>query len=194
MIRDACTLLYHKKQVCFKRFSDPLPPVLLQINSARAIKPHPFRFQAGALGVIALRWPHADFPARVHHAVPGDVIVARAHRPANRTRGPRCTERTSNLPIRDDAPARNFPNERIDAREESVGRARKCPLTFIPESPFIRNEGGPLREGTRMDAGSALHINLRAAILRSRPTATVFQSKADSAFVHIRFLIFGLRF
>ncbi len=121
---------------------DLRPPVLLQINLPFVTKLHTFLFQTRVLFVIAAGWPQADPALRVDDAMPGNIVVACAHRPADGARGRRWrAQRPRDLPVRGDAPARDFPNERVDALEKCGG----CGLV-------------------RMNI-AALQMNLRAAIM-----------------------------
>lgn len=142
------------------KLSDLFPSVLFQINFPHAAKFHALLSQTRALFVIAAGWPHADLALCVDNAMPGDIVFACAHRPANRARGRRRrAKRPRNLPIRDDAPPRDFPNERVDAPEKVIGR-RRMQRNMI-----------------------AQQMNLRASTVRSRPSSARIQSaKADLAF------------
>ena len=129
------------------RASNLLPSVLLQIDSAAAIEPHTLRLQPRALLVVAGRGTQTDLAARVDDAVPRHAFRRDAHRPADGARRARRAEGAGDLSIRDDASARYSPHERVDAREERVGRG------------LMRRNSDRLLSNARMrvfhDAGSA---------------------------------------
>lgn len=104
---------------------DLRPPISPQINPSFAIKLDPLLFQTRVLLVIAAGRSHADPALRVDDAMPGDIVVACAHRPADRSRSTWRAERPRDLPIRGDSPARNFAHERVDAGEEIGGCDRE---------------------------------------------------------------------
>lgn len=133
--------------------------VLDQVYLASAIKAHPFRLQPRALFVVAGRGAQADLAARVDDAMPRHLIRAHAHRPANRARRARRAERAGDLPIGDNAPARDAAHEQVDAREEGGGRGLHC-------------------------ARDARRINLQATRERSRPAAAGLQP-AQAGFVFV---------
>lgn len=100
--------------------SQLLPEIFFQINFPGAIDADAFRLQARALLVVAGRGTQTDFAARVDDAMPGRLVRAHAHRPANRARRARRAKRTRDLSVRRDLAARNFADEGVDAGEEGT--------------------------------------------------------------------------
>lgn len=118
--------------VRFIRLSDLFPSIFFQIDFPRAIKCDPLFFQVRALLVITGGRAEADFPARVDDAVPGDIVGAIVHRPANRARGARRAQRVRDLSVGGYFAARNFADEGVDAGEKGMWRGR----TRIKAIPF----------------------------------------------------------
>ncbi len=167
----ACKTLrkvYTERSECasFPLLLQLFPAVLFQINLAFAIEFDAFLFQPRALLVIPIRRTYADLALRVHHAMPRYILVARAHCPADRTRGTRRPQRLRDLSIGCYFATRDFADESVNALEEGIGRG-----------------------GTRENANIMFHYEIRPAQVAGYPGAkpTLVGSKAgtkgDFAFV-----------
>jgi hypothetical protein len=89
----------------------------MQIDFSRPAKADTFLFQSQPLFMKTGGRAEADFTASVDDPMPGDIVGARAHGPADGTGATRHPERPRDLSVRDDLTPRHTTNQRVNAGE-----------------------------------------------------------------------------